>query len=415
MEKRRVVITGMGAVAPNGVGKETFWQGLKEGKNCVDSITFFDASNHPSQVAAEIKEFDPNNYFSPKELRQVHRVVPLTLVATEEALKDADIFGKEEYKEKVGVILGTGAGGLGYAEQQIGILNNEGLRKMSPHSTTATFVGMLSSEISIRFGLRGMSIVISTGCTSASDAMGQAFNTIRFGMSDILISGGAEACITPAIVGAFCRLGALSTKWNHLAKKASRPFNTDRDGFVMGEGAWILVFEELSHALKRGAKIYAEINGYGATCDAYHKTAPGPSGIDLVRAMEMAITDAEVSKEDIQYINLHGTSTVLNDKYESFAIKKCFGKRAHSIPTSSFKAMLGHPQGASGACGMAGTILAMRNNFIPPTINYENPDPECDLDYVPNKGREVKLSTCLINSIAFGSKNSAIIISKYNE
>jgi len=412
MDKRRVVITGLGSVSPNGIGNDSFWEGLKNGKNCVDKTTFFDPKEHTSQVAAEIKEFDPTKYLSPKELRQVHRVVPMALAATKEALDDASLFGKQEYEDKIGVVLGTGAGGLGYGEGQIKTMYMEGLRKVSPYATTGTFVGMLSSEISIYFGFKGMSLVVSTGCTSGSDAMGYAFNNIRFGMSDILITGGAEACITPAIVGAFCRMGALSTNWNQTPKKASRPFNKDRDGFVMGEGAWIFIFEELSHALNRGAKIYAEVKGYGATCDAYHKTVPEPTGRNLVRAMEIAVNDAGVSKNDIDYINLHGTSTVLNDAKESHAIKQFFGEKAYSIPTSSFKSMIGHPQGASGACGMAGTVLAMKNGFIPPTINYENPDPECDLDYVPNKGREADLRTCLINSIAFGSKNSAIIICK---
>lgn len=415
MNKRRVVVTGLGIVSPNGIGQKAFWDGLKNGKNCVDRITFFDPSEHPSQVAAEIREFDPSKYISNKELRQVNRVVPMTLASTKEALEDSGFFGMKEYEEKIGVILGTGAGGLGYGEEQIKIMYSEGLRKMTPYATTGTFVGMLSSEISIHFGYRGMSLVISTGCTSGIDAIGCAFNYIRFGISDILITGGAEASITPAIVGAFCRMGALATKWNKDPKRASRPFNLDRDGFVMGEGAWILILEELSHAQKRGANIYAEIKGYGATCDAYHKTAPDPSRKDIKRAMEIAISDAQISKDNVGYINLHGTSTILNDRNESLAIKECFGKRAYLIPTSSFKSMLGHPQGASGACGLVGTILAMKNNFIPPTINYENPDPECDLDYVPNDGREAQIDAVLINSIAFGSKNSALIACKFKE
>ena len=415
MTKRRVVITGLGTVAPNGIGKEAFWKGLKEGKNCVDKITFFDASEHASQVAAEIKEFEPTKYMSVKDLRAVHRVVPLTIAAADEALKDAGIYGKEEYKEELGVIMGTGAGGLGYCEQQIKLLYTEGMKKVSPHTPTGTFVGMVSSEISIRYGFHGESLVVSTGCTAASDSVGYAFDRIRFGRTDMLVTGGSEACITPAIVAAFARLGALSTGWNDKPKRASRPFNKDRDGFVMGEGAWVFIIEELEHAKKRGAKIYAEVLGYGATCDAYHKTAPGPTGTDLMRAFDISIKDAGVSKEDIDYINLHGTSTQLNDRCETLAIKKYFGERAKSIPTSSFKSMLGHPQGASGACGLAGTILAIQNSFIPPTINQENPDPECDLDYVPNVGRKANIDVALVNSIAFGSKNASLIISKYKE
>jgi len=348
-------------------------------------------------------------------VKRCHRQTPYAIAATKEALADAGLdpekFSDKE-REELGVIFGTAAGGLGFAEQQIKLLYGEGIRKMSPFTTTGTFVGMTSSDISLYFGIKGISVVISTGCTSANDAVGYALSYIRSGMSDILISGGSEACITPAIVGSFARCGAVSTKWNHDPKRASRPFNIDRDGFVMGEGGWVFIMEELEHARKRGAKIYAEVAGYGATCDAYHKTAPQPDGKDLSRAMELALKDARVEKEKVDYINLHGTSTMLNDKTETIGIKLCFGKRAYSIPCSSYKSMIGHPQGASGAAGIVISVLSMANNYLSPTINYENPDPECDLDYVPNKGREKELNTIVCNSIGFGSKNSIIVIKK---
>ncbi|MBN3033451.1 MAG: beta-ketoacyl-ACP synthase II [Candidatus Saganbacteria bacterium] len=412
VERRRVVVTGIGVVSPAGIGKEKFWEGVSRGKNCIDRITFFDPKDHPSQVAAEIRDFDPTDYLSPQELHHVHRSTPLAIAATAEALRGSKI-SESDYRE-IGVVIGSGAGGLGYGEQQIMKYYRDGYKRMSPHASTGTFVGMISSDVSIRFGLNGMSTVVSTGCTSANDAMGSALNLIRFGLADILITGGAEACVTPAIVAAFARLGALSIKWNAEPKRASRPFNADRDGFVMGEGAWIFVFEELKRALKRGAVIYAEVAGYAATCDAYHKTVPEPTGAFLAKAMENAMKDAALAKEQIDYINLHGTSTILNDKTETAAIKLCFGRRAYSIPCSSLKSMIGHPQGASGAAGAAASIMSMINNFIVPTINYERPDPECDLDYVPNKGRAAKVDTVMVNSIGFGSKNSIIILKKYS-
>lgn len=405
----------MGVVAATGVGKKAFWDGMSQGKNYVDRITLYDPSPYPSQVAAEIKNFNPADHIEVQEVKRCHRQTPYAIAATQEALLDAGFNPKklsDKESEEIGIIFGTAAGGLGFAEQQIKMLYEDGIRKMSPFTTTGTFVGMTSSDISLFFGIRGISVVVSTGCTSANDAVGYALNYIRSGMSDILISGGSEACITPAIVGSFARCGAVSTKWNHDPKRASRPFNIDRDGFVMGEGGWVFVMEELEHARKRGAKIYGEVAGYGATCDAYHKTAPEPTGRELCRAIKLALQDAQTNQGDVDYISLHGTSTVLNDKTESTGIKLCFGDQAYSIPASSFKSMIGHPQGASGAAGIVLSALSMENNFLTPTINYENPDPECDLDYIPNKGREKKLRNIVCNSIGFGSKNSIIILKK---
>lgn len=413
---RRVVVTGLGALAPQSLNKNEFWATLSQGVSCVDYITQFDASVLPTQYAAEITNFDYESVLTPKYLRSVHRVVPFTIMATKEALTDANLIDcSDEIREEMDVIMGTAAHGLAYFEQQAKNMIANGYKSVSPHSCTGTFVGMLSSEVCMYFGFHGQSLVLSTGCTSASDAMGAAFNRIRYGGSSVVVTGGGESCISALVTGGFNRMNALSRAWNHDPKKGSRPFSLNRDGFVIGEGAWVLIFEELEHAKKRGAKIYAEIKGYSATSDAYHKTAPHPSGKDLIRAMDKSLRDAGLSKDHIGYINPHGTGTPLNDKTETYAIKQYFGERAYSIPVSSFKSSVGHSQGASGACGVLGTILAMQNSYVPPTINLDSPDPECDLDYVPNVGREHKFKHCLINSIAFGSRNSCLVLSTFEE
>ncbi|MCI0525934.1 MAG: beta-ketoacyl-[acyl-carrier-protein] synthase family protein, partial [Nitrospira sp.] len=314
---------------------------------------------------------------------------------------------------EIGVVIGTGAGGIYYGEDQYRIFFQEGKRKVSPYAISASVAGMLSSEISLAFGIRGPSHVLSNGCTSSTDALGYAFDQIRYGRFTALLSGGAEACITPGMMAGFCRMGAVPTKWNLEPMRASRPFNKDRDGFVLGEGAWVLVLEELYHALQRNASIYGEIVGYGSTCDAYHRVQIMPSGEESARAMELALKDGNVQKEETDYISLHGTATELNDRIETKAIKLCFGQRAYAIPTSALKSMIGHPQGACGAAGITATLLGMIKNTIHPTINYENPDPECDLDYVPNMARKAEIRTAICNCIGFGSKNSALVLRKF--
>jgi len=413
---RRVVITGIGVVSPNGIGKENFWQAIKRGISGVKNISLFDASDLPCRVAAEVGNFNLEKYVPEKNQKHLHRLAAMAIAAANEAQSDAKLNLKDlpdAEKSEVGVIVGTGAGGIFYGEDQYRIFFREGRKKVSPYAISASLAGMLSSEISLAFGIRGPSHVLSNGCTSSTDAIGYAFDQIRYGRSDILLSGGAESCITVGMISGFCRMGAVATKWNLEPSRASRPFNKDRDGFVLGEGAWILVLEELQRARRRNAFIYGEVVGYGSTCDAYHRVQIMPSGEESSRAMELALKDGGIEKEEVDYISLHGTATELNDRIETKAIKLCFGQRAYAIPTSALKSMIGHPQGACGAAGVVASLLSMVNNFIHPTINYENPDPECDLDYVPNIGRKAEIRISVCNCIGFGSKNSALVLQKF--
>lgn len=421
MSLRRVVVTGLGAVSPNGIGREAYWKATAEGKSGTGPITLFDASKLSCRVAAEVKDFDFDRYISKKDKDRVQRAVPMAFFATEEAAEDAQLNFEtltDLEREGVGVVIGTGAGGIEFAERQYKQYYDRGdhdaaYRRVSPYSIVASFVGMLSSEINMHFRLHGMSHVVSTGCTSSTDAMGYAWNAIRLGQIDTIISGGVEACITFGLMTAFCRMGTVTTKHNEHSAQASRPFNADRDGFVLGEGAWIVILEEMEHAKRRGANIYAEVVGYASTCDAYHRVQIAPTGHDAARAMRMAVEGAGLKMEEIDYLNLHGTATKINDRTESAAVKMAFGDRARAIPASSTKSMIGHPQGASGAASVVATLMAMKNNYAPPTINVETPDPDCDLDYVPNIGRETRIDTALCNCIAFGSKNSALVFKKF--
>ncbi|HXG92797.1 MAG TPA: beta-ketoacyl-[acyl-carrier-protein] synthase family protein [Blastocatellia bacterium] len=421
MSLRRVVVTGMGAVSPNGIGRERFWQATRNGVSGTGPITLFDASKLSCRVAAEVKDFDFDRYITKKDKDRVQRAVPMAFFATEEAAEDAQIDFESlstDEREKIGVVVGTGAGGIEFAERQYKQYYDRGdhdtaYRRVSPYSIVASFVGMISSEINMRFRLHGMSHVVSTGCTSSTDALGYAWNAIRLGQIETVVTGGVEACITFGLMTAFCRMGTVTTRWNDEPHRASRPFNADRDGFVLGEGAWILILEELEHAIKRGANIYAELVGYASTCDAYHRVQIAPTGHDAARAMRMAVESAGLSMDEIDYLNLHGTATKINDRTESAAVRIAFGDRAKNIPTSSTKSMIGHPQGASGAAGVVATLMAMKHNYAPPTINIETSDPECDLDYVPNTGREARIDAALCNCIAFGSKNSALVFKKY--
>jgi 3-oxoacyl-[acyl-carrier-protein] synthase II len=422
MTLKRVVVTGMGAVSPNGIGRDAFWKATAAGVSGTGPLTLFDASKLSCRVAAEVKGFDFDRYIPKKDKDRVQRAVPMALYAVEEAAQDALIDLEslsETQREQIGVIVGTGAGGIEFAERQYKQYydrsdHDAAYRRVSPYSVVASFVGMVSSEISMAFGLHGMSHVISTGCTSSTDAMGYALNTIRLGELSTVVTGGVEACITFGLMTAFCRMGTVTTRWNDDPARASRPFNADRDGFVLGEGAWVLIFEELAHALGRDAPIYAEVVGYASTCDAYHRVQIAPAGHDAARAMTLAIRNANMSSDEIDYINLHGTATRINDRTETAAVRIAFGSRARSIPASSTKSMIGHPQGASGAAGVVATVMAMKHNYAPPTINIEAPDPECDLDYVANVGCEARIDTAVCNCIAFGSKNSALVLRKYS-
>jgi 3-oxoacyl-[acyl-carrier-protein] synthase II len=422
MGLKRVVVTGMGAVSPNGIGREAYWRATAKGVSGTGLITLFDASKLSCKVAAEVKDFDFDRYVSKKDRDRVQRAVPMAFYAAEEAAADSGVSFEQltpGERERTGVVIGTGAGGIEFAERQYRQYydradHDAAYRRVSPYSIVASFVGMISSEINMAFRLHGCSHVVSTGCTSSTDAMGYAWNSIRLGQADRIIAGGVEACITFGLMTAFCRMGTVTTKWNHEPSRASRPFNADRDGFVLGEGAWVLTLEELGHALRRDAHIYAELVGYASTCDAYHRVQIAPTGNDAARAMKLAIEEAGITPDEIDYLNLHGTATKINDRTESAAVRMAFGDRARQIPASSTKSMIGHPQGASGAAGVVATLMAMKNNYAPPTINVEASDPECDLDYVPNTGRETRIDTALCNCIAFGSKNSALVFKKYD-
>ncbi len=416
MDDLRVVITGMGVVSPNGIGRRAFWDACAQGASGTGPITRFDASELPCRVAGEVRGFDVEAHLPPKSRRYGMRVVAMSLAAAAEALADAGIDADrmdDDARRRTGVIVGTGAAGIAFGEEQYEVFFRDGYRKVSPYGIVATFVGMLSSEISMAFNLRGMSHVISTGCTSASDAMGYALLTLRSGWADRILTGGAEACIVPGIMAGFCRMGTMTTR-NGDPARASRPFNADRDGFVMGEGAWMLLFEKLSSARRRGAPILAEVLGYGSTCDAYHRVQPEPTGEEAGRAISMALDDAGVAYEAIDYVNLHGTATELNDRIESRAVRLAFDGHADGLATSALKSMIGHPQGACGAAGMVETVEALRAGWLPPTVNYETPDPACDLDYVANEGREADLETAVVNCIAFGSKNSALVVRRWD-
>lgn len=415
MDGPRVVITGMGAVSPNGIGREAFWEACASGGSGTGSITLFDPSDLPCRVAGEVRGFDVEAHLPPKSRRYGMRVVAMALAAAAEALESAGLQPDtldDEDRRRTGVIVGTGAAGIAFGEEQYEIFFREGYRKVSPYGIVATFVGMLSSEISMAFNLRGMSHVLSTGCTSASDAMGYALLALRAGWVDRVITGGAEACIVPGIMAGFCRMGTMTTR-NGDPSRASRPFNADRDGFVMGEGAWMLVFETLASAGRRGSPVLAEVLGYGTTCDAYHRVQPEPTGEEAGRAIAVALADAGLGPDAIGYVNLHGTATQLNDRIESRAVRLAFDGHADRLATSALKSMIGHPQGACGAAGMVETVEALRTGWIPPTVNYETPDPACDLDYVPNEGREADLAVAVVNCIAFGSKNSALVVRRW--
>jgi 3-oxoacyl-[acyl-carrier-protein] synthase II len=414
-QARRVVVTGVGVVSPNGIGLDDFWKATRSGVSGVDTISLFDPAALPCRIAAEVKNFHPDEYLTRKELKRTARAVPLAIAAAKEAFGRAGIALQDmtlEEKRSWGVILGSGGGAPDFTEEQYRLYFTDQLRKTSAYNISSSTIGTLSSELSLYFDLKGPSHVVSTGCTSSTDALGYAFNSIRFGLADHILTGGVDATITPGIMQGFSIMGAVSLSYNDRPQRASRPFERDRDGFVLGEGAWMLVLEEREHALERSASIYAEVLGYASTCDAYHMVRLDPSAEEPARAMALAIQDARAAKDEIGYAALHGTSTVLNDRTETKAMKICFGPRARDIPMSSIKSMIGHPQGASGAAGLVAAIAGMNEGFLPPTINYEALDPECDLNYIPNHGVPKDVDIALCNCIAFGSKNSALVVGR---
>ncbi|MCM3875272.1 MAG: beta-ketoacyl-[acyl-carrier-protein] synthase family protein [Thermoanaerobaculia bacterium] len=406
-------MTGLGCLTPIGNGVPAFTEALRAGLSGVARIALFDPAALDVTIAAEVKGFDPESALPPKELRHVARVVPLSIAASAEALACAGIDTGSlslEERRRVAVVFGTGGGPVEFFEKMYGHWYRGDLKKASVYSIPTGTMGTLSSEISMRFGLRGRSHVITTGCTSSADAMGYAARLVAWGDEELVLTGGGDAVITPGIMTGFSLMQILSTSRQGAPRTASRPFDSGRDGFVLGEGAWMFVLEPLERARARGARVLAEVCGYGTTCDAYHRVRLDESGEEPARAMKDALADAALSARDIGYVQYHGTSTLLNDRIETRATKVALGDAAASIPGSSVKSQIGHPQGASGAAGVAATILGMLGGFLPPTINLETPDSACDLDYVPNEARAAEIEFALCNGIAFGSKNSALVL-----
>lgn len=412
--KRRVVVTGVGLVTPLGVGVENVWQRILRGESGVGPITRFDVSQHETKFAAEVREFRPEDYISPKEIKRMDLFIQYALTAAKIAMEDSGLDMGKEDAERVGVIVGTGLGGLPTLEKYHRILLERGPGRISPFFIPMLIANEAPGHIAIQFGIKGPNLCIVTACATGSHSIGDSLRVIQYGDADVMVAGGTEANLTPLTVGGFNAMRALSTR-NDAPAKASRPFDKDRDGFVVGEGSGIIIMEELEHAKKRGAKIYAEVVGYGYNGDAYHITAPCPDGDGFIRCMKMAIRDAAVALGEINYINAHGTSTDLNDQTETIAIKEVFKEKAYTIPVSSTKSMIGHLLGAAGAVEAIFTILAMRDNICPPTINYETPDPDCDLDYVPNSARSHIIDVGLSNSFGFGGTNSTLVFKRFKD
>jgi len=414
MEKRRVVVTGLGVLSPIGCTTEKFWNALIEGKSGIGPITHFDATEFSCRIAGEITDYDPLKYFSTKEARNLAAFVQFAAVASDEAVAHAKLDLKSVDLDRVGVLVGSGIGSIETVENEYKKYTERGPRKISPHFIPKIIINEAAGQVSIRTGARGPATCIATACSTATNAIGDAMRFIQYGDADVMIAGGTESATTILGVGGFCALKAL-TKNNDDPQKASRPFDLNRDGFIMAEGAGIAILESLDHAKKRGAPILAEVAGYGRTSDAFHITAPEPSGRGAARAMEYAIKDAGLTPKDISYINAHGTSTTLNDKVETLAIKTVFGEYAKSVPISSTKSMTGHLLGAAGGIEFAACVYAIRDSIVPPTINYETPDPDCDLDYVPNTARKIPVTSTLSNSLGFGGHNASIVVKKFQE
>ncbi|MEA2489765.1 MAG: 3-oxoacyl-[acyl-carrier-protein] synthase [Acidobacteriota bacterium] len=410
----RIVITGIGALSPNGVGRENYFAALAAGRSGVRTITQFDPSSLPARIAGEV-DFDPTLWVDAKNMKHVSRVVPLAIAASDEALKDArldPIAADLETRRAIGVMLGTGGGAIEFSERMYELWYAGAAKQASIYSVPSGTIGTIASEISMAYDLHGYSHVISTGCTSSTDALGYAYRNLKLGVCDYVVTGGADSTITEGVMTGFCMMRIVSNTHNDDPTAGSRPFTRDRDGFVLGEGAWMFVMERESTARARGAHIYAEVAGYGSTCDAYHRVRMDESGEEPARAMQLAMKDAGVDPSEVGYINYHGTSTDLNDRIETRAVKLAFGAHAQKLAGSATKSMIGHPQGACGSAGVAATLMAFRDDCLPPTINLDNPDPECDLDYIPNVARAARIDVAVCNTIAFGSKNSALVLKR---
>lgn len=411
-QNRRVVITGLGVISPVGIGAEEAWENLLAGKSGIGPITHFDTTDTACKIAGEVKDFDPERYMDRKEARRMDRFAQFAVAAGKLALEDSGLDLTQENAERIGVILGTGIGGIATFEQQCQNLLEKGPRRVSPFTVPMMIVNMAAGQIAIQLNAKGPNLTVVSACASGTNAIGEAYKNILRGAAEVMYTGGTEAAITPLAFASFSAAKTLSTH-NEEPERASRPFDLDRDGFVMGEGATVLVLEELEHALNRGANIYAEVAGYGFMADAYHITSPAADGIGARNAMQTALEDAGISADQIDYINAHGTSTHLNDQIETLSIKAVFGEAAPKVAISSTKSMTGHLLGAAGALEGAVIALAIRDSVVPPTINYETVDPECDLDYVPNMKREMPVRYAMSNSLGFGGQNASIIFKKY--
>ena len=412
MDKRRVVVTGLGLLTPLGMGVKTTWENLVNGKSGIRKITSFDTSAFPTQIAGEVENFNPEDYIEPKEVKKMDRFIHFAVAATTMAFNDSGLKIKDHNAERIGVIVGSGMGGLHTIEHYHSVLLEKGPKRITPFFVPMLSINLASGQISIKFGAKGPNSAISTACATGSHSIGDAFKIIQRGDADVMIAGGTEAVITPMGVGGFNAMKALSTR-NDEPERASRPFDVDRDGFVIGEGAGILILESLQSALNRGAKIYAEIVGYGMTADAYHITSPSQGGEGAARCIAMALNDGGIEPSGVNYINAHGTSTKSGDELESQAIKTVFKEHAYKVAISSTKSMMGHLLGAAGGVEAVICILSICNEIALPTINLDNPDPECDLDYVPHKARKMDIKYALSNSFGFGGTNACLLFKKF--
>jgi len=414
MDKKRVVVTGVGMITPLGIGIQESWNGLLAGRSGIRKITHFDASSFPTQIAGEVEGFSAEDYIESKEIKKMDRFIHLAVAAASMSLADSGLKITEENAERVGVTVGSGMGGLHAIEHYHSVFLEKGPKRITPFFIPMLIVNLAAGQVSIRAGAKGPNSAVATACATGSHSIGDAFKIIQRGDADAMISGGTESVITPLGIGGFNAMKALSTR-NDEPEKASRPFDINRDGFIMGEGAGIVILESLENALDRGAKIYAELIGYGMTADAYHITSPSPGGEGAARCMKMALKDGGIDPLDVNYINAHGTSTKYGDELETLAIKTVFGENAYKIAVSSTKSMTGHLLGAAGGVEAVITILSVHNNIVPPTINLDDPDPECDLDYVPHKSREMTVEYGLTNSFGFGGTNACLLFKKFRD
>jgi 3-oxoacyl-[acyl-carrier-protein] synthase II len=418
LSHKRVVVTGLGAVTPLGHDVESFWSAACDGVSGTRRLVGIQEDGLGARVAGQVLDFDTDAVLRAKDRRHLPRAAPLGIAAASQALQSAGLLENGIYSgppEDASVVMGSGGGGLSFAVDQLGLYYRDQLKKASVYVIPAATTGILSSEISTTFGMRGMSHVLSDGCTSSTDALGYAFRHIRYGAAEVVLSGGVDATISHPILVGFELMKVMSTAFNDRPAEASRPFDSRRDGFVLGEGAWMLVLEELEHAQRRAAPILGEVLGYGATCEAYHRVRLQEDGREPARAMSLALAEAGLPAEAVDYVALHGTATRLNDVVETRAVKRALGEHAHTIPMSALKSMTGHPQGASGAAGVTAALLSMRDGFVHPTINLEQPDPECDLDYVALQGRRHAVDVALCNCIGFGSKNAALVLRRWRD